>query len=365
MNTRNPDKHLPALSGMSGLAVLVVFISHTSGRDMQLASWLNFHGIGHIGVYLFFVLSGFLLAKNLLNGQPAGQYFSRRFFRIAPLYFFVLLGVVAFQAAGNYSPTYLHIEGGWEGIFLHFMFLKGDGVFWTIAAEFAFYLLLPLMILLIGRFGWEWLAVGAVLYFAWFILIQFANLPLFPLKFVIIHHNSQFLDVFALGILGAYIPFKIPEKTIAISFWGLLLLTLFCVSENFLGTNRVFFDLRWLSILYGVVFTLGVVSTTQGNRWLAKPLQNKIMVYIGVTGFGWYLLHFPVLQGVNIYLKDSSAGLRLIVSSLLLSSLSYCVFHLIERPGIHFGRKYESYFSQIILKAKRYSNRNSPTTSPK
>jgi len=53
MNVKTPDKHIVVLDGMRGLAVFFVFMSHTSGRGMALASWLNFHGIGLVGVYLF------------------------------------------------------------------------------------------------------------------------------------------------------------------------------------------------------------------------------------------------------------------------------------------------------------------------
>jgi len=52
--------HLSYFDGIRGLAVLIVWLSHSSGRGMPIADFLNFVGIGHIGVMLFFVLSGFL-----------------------------------------------------------------------------------------------------------------------------------------------------------------------------------------------------------------------------------------------------------------------------------------------------------------
>jgi len=276
------------------------------------------------------VLSGFLLTKNFLDGQRLSQYFLRRLFRIAPLYFFVLTGVVVYQATGNYAPNYLNIKAGCQGAILHFLFLKGDGIFWTISAEFTFYLLLPLFLWAISRLGQTWLVIAAIAYFLWFALIQVLGVSLVPLKFVIINHNSQFLDVFACGILGAYVCHDLPKKIIAISFWGLLALTLLCVSKNFLGAGQLSYGLRWISILYGVVFTLGIVSATQGNRWIIVPLQSKIMVFMGITGFGWYSLHFPVLQMVNAYFEGSTAVFRFLMSVFVISVLAYTVLRIIE-----------------------------------
>lgn len=344
MDIRKLDGHTWALDSMRGLAVLLVFMSHTSGRGMFIASWLNFHGLGHIGVYLFFVLSGFLLTKRLLRGQRGSQYFIRRFFRIVPLYFLILTCVVGYQAIGYYNPRYLYITDGWQGILLHYLFIKGDGIFWTLAAEFGFYLLLPLLVLLISKFGQKWLAAAAMVYFLWFFLIQILELPLTPLKFVIISHNSQFLDVFVCGILGAYIHDDLPKKLVGMLFWGLLIATLFGVSKNFLGAEQPWYDLRWFSIVYGVVFALSVVSVTQGNKIIIAPLRCKILVFIGVTGFGWYLVHFPVLQVVNFYLKDAPGALRLLASAGVTSIVSYILFRIIERPGIYWGRMIESYF---------------------
>lgn len=58
-----------ALDGLRGIAVLTVFLSHSSGFRQRITPWTSFHGTGHIGVYLFFVLSGFLLCVSLLGSK--------------------------------------------------------------------------------------------------------------------------------------------------------------------------------------------------------------------------------------------------------------------------------------------------------
>ena len=61
-------RHLNALDGLRGLAVLVVLASHFSSAGLFPRPAL--HGVGKSGVYLFFVLSAFLLVRNLLRLPP-------------------------------------------------------------------------------------------------------------------------------------------------------------------------------------------------------------------------------------------------------------------------------------------------------
>lgn len=317
-------KRIANLDGLRGIAVLIVFLSHTSGRGMAMASWLDFQGIGHVGVYLFFVLSGFLLTRNLIGGQLASTFYLRRFFRIAPLYFLVLIGVLIF---GN-NPMYLHVDGA----VAHFLFLKGDGVFWSVAAEFGFYLLLPVIVRLIERFRYAWVAVLSVAYFVWSLGAQFHGW--LPLKFVDIVHSSQYLDVFLCGVLAAYVRREPPPRLTAMAFWGLLLITLMLVSKDFMGIRYGYFNLRWWSLLYGIVFAAGTVSCAQGNKYI--PVGNRLLMFVGTVGFGWYLLHlavFQVINEINIF-----PPVKFFVAFALCAFVSWIAYRCVEKPGMSFGR---------------------------
>ena len=89
---------LDALDGMRGLAALIVILSHTSNSSMFFFPYLNAYGTGKSGVFLFFLLSSFLLSRALIKkGKSAfsftamSAYAERRFFRIYPLYIPYLL----------------------------------------------------------------------------------------------------------------------------------------------------------------------------------------------------------------------------------------------------------------------------------
>lgn len=334
--------HLSVLDGIRGLAVLIVLLSHSSGRGMALAPWLNFAGIGHVGVYLFFVLSGYLLTKSLLEGQSATQFYLRRVFRIVPLYYVVLIGVLIYQANGDYSEKYLHIAGETQDVLMHFLFLKGDGVFWTLAAEFGFYLLLPLILVAARRLGWIWLFAFATIYFCSFLLVQLFGVTTFPLKFVSISHHSQFMDVFVCGILAAYLPQKrLLHPLVPVLFWGLIAISVVCISQGFLLANRPLYNLRWMSMLYGVIFALAIVNATCGSSQLFGVLNTRPLVFMGKIGFGLYLLHFPAFQIVSATM-DWSPRLNFVVALSMACALAWIAYQAIERPMIRVGRRIEA-----------------------
>lgn len=97
---------LPALDGLRGLAVLIVLASHLANAGLPVFPGLSLSGTGKSGVYLFFVLSAYLLTRLLLarpvrewrSLHPWIDYGLRRVLRIWPLYLVVLF-VSALMAA--------------------------------------------------------------------------------------------------------------------------------------------------------------------------------------------------------------------------------------------------------------------------
>ena len=148
-----------AIDGLRGLAILSVVLAHCFGiPGFPFPASILSNALGNLGVRLFFVLSGFLITSLLLSEEmrsgtiSLSGFYLRRSFRIFPA-FYVYLGIVAFLAAlgiiqlsrhsfltaavylSNYIPYYSA-----EHEVRHF---------WSLAVEEQFYLLWPLLFLLL------------------------------------------------------------------------------------------------------------------------------------------------------------------------------------------------------------------------
>lgn len=351
------SKRFLPLDGVRGLAVLIVFFSHTSGRGQYLHECLNFRGIGHIGVYLFFVLSGFLLSMGLfregINKQSLKKFYVKRTLRIIPLYYFVCLLVFLYQEyTGNFHERYLHIEGGLEGLYGHFLFIQADSLFWSILIEMHFYLAVPLIIFTLIKFRLKavyfWVTIAVINGFLYISYKsgKFDITNAFIKKYLSFHsQGTTFIDVFIFGILAAYL-LRFHKKYLyenrvvihrlaTISFFILMGMILVLVTKHFLIFERPFFHFRFFSLIYGLVFSLLVLSVYLDNP-LNKYFTLKWLRFIGVIGFSFYLLHFAVLQGVNQLHIPSY--IKFFTSFVLVCIISKIFFELIEIPSIKLAK---------------------------
>ena len=180
-------RHVPALDGLRGLAILLVLSVHLFSEDpygRPPLSWAyHLCKVGWVGVDLFFVLSGYLITGVLLDARGRPGYFrsfyARRALRTFPLYF-GLLGVAAVVTAlsaahptstGPAADDFRHAQGWlWtytsnipaarRGRFVPFNVGPMQfGQFWSLAIEEQFYLVWPVVVLACPR---RWLAALTV-----------------------------------------------------------------------------------------------------------------------------------------------------------------------------------------------------------
>jgi peptidoglycan/LPS O-acetylase OafA/YrhL len=169
------QRHMPALDGLRGIAILLVLahgfdVIRTQtgpGHDIDLVL-----DLGWIGVQLFFVLSGFLITGILLDTQGSPTYyrsfFARRVLRIFPLYYgvlivaYALVPLIATPPPGHgdhqvwlwtYTANFAEPLGKSEPAFPHF---------WSLCVEEQFYLVWPFVVRFAGRVGVIVLGVALV-----------------------------------------------------------------------------------------------------------------------------------------------------------------------------------------------------------
>ncbi len=187
-DTSTKGKYYPVLTGVRALAAFMVYFHHynpfseTYNHSYSNEILARFFATFHVGVSIFFVLSGFLITSRYsqsiqLNWEWARRYIRNRVARIYPMYFLVtVITFIASQIDISYDPSNL-----WKFyqpadkalvLFLNLTFLRGffenfrftlAGQGWSLTVEECFYLSAPLLILGLRGRPWRLLAYAVML----------------------------------------------------------------------------------------------------------------------------------------------------------------------------------------------------------
>jgi peptidoglycan/LPS O-acetylase OafA/YrhL len=358
----------PDIEALRGVAIALVVLFHVQGvvtgysPFVQRAATLPGAFIlgGHTGVTLFFVLSGFLLAPPFLVEAMGGPvvarrtYFERRVRRIVPLYYlFVVIASVA--TAGLTWQVLCGIP------FLFFVnsvvkpvpdLFPWSGVWWSLATEAQFYLLLPLLASVARRSsGRRVLAVLLALYVAAYVAAVAGW----------VEHGTQasrillFASVFGRGpafMLGALAAMLAPALRAATNSrsgrvrmapdvvlmfvalgLGLLLQKVTAVSYIVAELHRQWWHIPE-ALLWSSVVLLFIAWPVRARRWLC----NRGMRALGRWSYSLYLIHFPVLwfafQTPGTPLRCGGLMEDLIAAGILAACVAASAFsyRFLERP---------------------------------
>ncbi len=325
-----------SLDGIRGLAALMILAVHTGVLDKG----------GIFGVWLFFCLSGFLLASPFI-GQPdkalSYQYMStyllRRCKRILPMYFTMITCFTLFSG---------HVDVAIR----HYLFLQADGHYWTITQEMFFYLLLP-AVMIINTLLFRIKPFLSILFFI--LLIIGSNMSLRE-DFIRLYGNGASLKplagIFFSGILFAVIYRQVKDSASLsrvfnmvlsrkiMAFTGLLLIITVLVLFS-PGLNRQLpFDASTHPGWFGFLGALFIFLTIMSEGSLLDRVMNFLPLRaIGIVGFSFYLLHPQVIslvRAVSTYFTSYyPTGITLfLISGTATYLISVFTYSYIERPFI-------------------------------
>jgi peptidoglycan/LPS O-acetylase OafA/YrhL len=332
-------RRVPALDGIRAVAVVLVFLRHSALRGVLPP------GFGDVGVGIFFALSGFLITsllleeRNLTRRVKLSSFYLRRAYRLLPA-LLVMLAVVALLAvllrrhelfpsligAALYFANWAYISGFAQ---------PGTGVehAWSLSIEEHFYLVWPLLLLLLTR--WLSLRKAAAVTLG----ICTADLAL---RLVLlargadglrVHYGSDTrADALLIGCAIALIAH--PRR------WRppVLVTTAGCLAIaalSLLRTESVPMLTLGMTVL-AVASSVVVLDVWHGGSVFGKVLAVRPLVALGRISYGFYLWHLPIL-----YLPISAALLArlpagrvtgtvlLFIVTLAVSALSY---QFVERP---------------------------------
>lgn len=312
---------LGALDALRGVAIVLVVMGHyLPGRLVTgwMEAVLKPFAVG--GVILFFLLSGFLIERNLARRGDPVVYVLRRAFRILPAYWVAiavlllvhrgLLGDTSFGAPRDVLSNLLLIADFTRAPLV-------SAVFWTLLIEVKFYLLAPLIVRL-GRPA-----------------IMAAPYVLMALNGAVLARRGE------ASALLTYIVFCCAGMSFSlwlrgeISALSLIVLTVACA-----GSVALFSPYYKLGLAIFAVVSAAALATALRHDLTAAPLA-----FIGAVSYSWYLYHAGIGYPLMDALQGPSAGLPAIAAIaaavLVTLTLAWLSYRIVERTGIELGRRLE------------------------
>lgn len=388
--TPEQKQRIAVLDGLRALAIMMVMLRHAVRAfwpDMTQpfmpigpTDMGYFFINGWIGVDLFFVLSGFLITSQLLGSYSRsadgrmniGLYAKRRFFRIAPVYYFVLILTVL-----SLFPYFPYPESdenlGWR-FFYHLFFMQDyfpsdlNVVFWTLAVEIKFYLLAPFILMGLLRLphGVRRYAVLAAA-FSTIMLARYTTVEyMLEPKSDYLSYFLELRSIFHLSLDGLLVGmvcglllrddvFKArldkPLMANGLFVSGVVTIALSMLSGVMLDLGVSFYD----KVFQGAVIALGfglMLLGLMGGCIGASLFSARPLYYIALLSYSMYLLHLPLFFLSEVILRQfmNTGGVPVQIQFMIFFAFAFCVvsffsalsYFYIEKPFIRWSHKKKS-----------------------
>ncbi len=316
--------NLPAMEGLRGLAVFLVFLTHyvTLSRPWVAADGITatvahgLHTVGNVGVDLFFVLSGYLIYGALLRRQqPFLPYLGRRIRRLYPVFIavFVLYLVLTFLfPAESKVPPGMGPAAAW--LLANFLLLPGlfpitplITVAWSLSYEFFFYLTVPVLIGVGGLRAWQrWqrVALFCGMGVGWLVLAPHGGNALRMVMFAAGMVLYEALAASSAAVRAAK-DASAPSMNTADnrgSWIGAFALAagLGCTLLALPGHSGAIFRTAVMAVAFGVLCYVCLGAWAEG--WLGRAFSVAPVRWLGNASYSYYLIHGLALKAAFMVL---------------------------------------------------------------
>jgi peptidoglycan/LPS O-acetylase OafA/YrhL len=325
--------HLSALDALRGLAIVLVVIGHYLPQHVvggSLGEALQPWGLG--GVTLFFLLSGFLIGRNLSRGEALVGYALRRVFRILPAYWAAIVVLIVVHRFILGEADF----GTFRDVVFNALLLQDVGrvpylnlAFWTLLIEAKFYILAPLLVLGGGRF------------------IKLAPYLVVAANGLILAHRgeaSSLLTYLAFCFVG--MNFELWHRN-ELSKRALITAVICTAIAAGIYSPYVKTGLIAFGLLNAALMTVGL----RAGAWITLPSLS----FIGAVSYSWYLFHgglgYPLMAALEHSRYAISPLISACVGIVVTLFVAWLSYRLIEQPGISLGRMLEKRVSNRTLRA--------------
>jgi peptidoglycan/LPS O-acetylase OafA/YrhL len=398
--------YIPALTGVRAMAAYLVFVSHFcyifDGDFPHILQ--RFFGEFHIGVSIFFVLSGFLITFRYYNSFHLTkdwfkQYLKNRVARIYPMYFLLTISAFVYYFITKDDKITKGSEHPIALMFLNITFLRGffyqywdTGIAqgWSLTVEECFYFSAPIIFLIAKKYNKFYIQPVIITAFAIAMVLLFRNVNWHGFfgnfTFVMLFTFFGRCFEFFVGVqLARYVLKNGFTRSNKISFTYLGFVLIFvCVFimalqpitppwiaglESPVGiiTNNYFLCIAVALFFYGIL-----TETTRFKKILATPFVELL----GKSSYIFYLIHLGWLYNilhdninrlndyvfalydkwqVNWHSPFEYDSLNLLYVFIVLNAVSIFLFKFIEEPLNHYIRR-----SDFLIKNKHSNPDNNP-----
>lgn len=345
-------QYRPEIDGLRAVAILAVLFFHAqfvmNGHD--------FFSGGFIGVDVFFVISGYLISRIIFQNIfeyghiKLFDFYVGRIRRIFPLVLVVVAATFPFAWTSlsqydfiSYSQSALASISFVSNIFFYIdttvygatnSLLKPLLNMWSLGVEIQFYVMFPLLILLLARFRHS----------SHFLMLLITTISCFFLTYLLSSSNKEMIFYhsifrfweFFVGALCGFYHQKYGRKKYCFTHDIICLIALFSI----VASITLFAQSSLNIVIYTIIpvcasALLLLYASTQG--YIGKVLSWPLLKWIGTISYSLYLWHFPIfafarMNGMPLTLLDKVGA---IILTFCLSCISY---YVIERPFRSFSK---------------------------
>jgi len=333
-------KYRPEIDGLRAVAVLPVVFFHAGLGALQG---------GFVGVDIFFVISGYLITSILIREYQTNTFsivgfYERRARRLLPALFVVVAFCIPIAWKLLLPSEFVDFGQSLVGVATfssNILFWRESGYFdvsaelkpllhtWSLAVEEQFYIVFPLLLGLLLRFGKAWMVVGLALFaFVSLTLAQFAHPEYSSASFYLLPTRMWEL---LLGALISQLPPTIVQRVGASWAQVLSLLGLGMVIYAIFAFNHQTSHPA-LPTLVPVIGTCMIITFTVDGTWVGRFLSWRPMVVIGLLSYSAYLWHQPLIVFTKHLIPRELTLDVTFVLVVLTFACAYVSWRFVERP---------------------------------
>ncbi len=366
--------HYPSLDLLRSTAIILVMLRHYSElffipKDMALSSFLLW---GSNGVALFFALSGFLIGGQIIEELMHGdfsfrRFYFKRFWRIFPPYYFSLavVAVVVFAGLGNdYIVEWKGTGDTIKSLLYHSVYLQNyhisslpsiqRGIYWTLALEEQFYLIIPLLLFLLSRYRAAYMAVALAVIILFEIILRIAVYAYldgtdYIFDHVFLHPLHMRFDSLLFGVLAAFIFIYLKKTTQGEKAWAYVFFIIGAVATGITiasgmeGASE--YTARWHFTLTGLGFSALTLWGALSRVNTLLPFK-RFFAAIAKLSYTMYLYHIMLLLPLvtlidKFYRMKNMADLFIgfVIYFILVTVISSAIYFVIDRPSMKYRKK--------------------------